>query len=614
MQKSILTLSTIAIIALTSCGSESSEEAKELQTQMLTVIGIPPDMVVNICQDGNDDDLCDTSELSKISKITGDFFRKILKNTYELTNYDPTKKILMELQSQEVVHNDGNFSLKYNGTSTELSILQSMVDSDDLTKEDISSVKEMEGKDSFDEILLSSMMNNLNLYMNNDMEHRGAREVNLKELGRVLKEEIPLKELPTLIKEQCKDDIACRKALIKNFSVNLKSDEQRIYEIAQSRRAVKLRNDKLIEEFTCSSKEKKIVKHYGYEDIFSLRNKTETAHPTLDLIKLIGKENLANYDSKKIGKKFAENVKELPRNFTKGRFYIGLKQSDGKLDTKTNLHIGKYNPNNSNLHFNSNLQDLKSLGWSSETINHPDPTTQIVYNDFKNININDKNSTLLDYLNRRTRFDVVVDGDTSVDFISVATCVQENPKLEIKQALNAFRCEDNERLVRVVGGTVDAFEKGNEKEATPSETLLANIDKSIIGYDTLANNKVFLDTLNRPTKLNITNAQFSVGIKPLERFLYQNDTIHLGSYEEGKYAQFKLYGDDENSVFNQWQRGVKISNGERVLQANLSDLNLTTGGQGSLFDILKESKSMLDIVIQNDTSVDFSYLNLCVKK
>lgn len=614
MKKSIISLSTVALISLTSCGSESSDEAKELLSQTLTIIGIPPDIIVNICQDGNDDDLCDTGELSKITKVTGNFFRKIIENTYELQNYDPTKKILMELQSQEVLHNDGNFSLKYNGTSTELSILQSMVDGNELTQEDISSVKTMEGKDSFDEILLSSMMNNLNNYMNNDMEQRGAREVNLKELGRVLKEEIPLKELPTLIQEQCKEDIDCRKELIKNFSVNLKSDEQKVYEIAQARRAVKLKNDKLIEDFTCNAKEKKVVKHYGYEDIFNLKNKTETAHPTLDLVNLIGKKNLANYDTIKVGKKFAENVKNLPRNLTSGRFYIGLKQTGGKLDAKTNLHIGKYNPNNSNIHFNANLQDLKRLGWSSETINHPDPTTQILYSDFKNIKINENNSTLLDYLDRKNRFDVVVDGDTAVDFISVATCVEENPKLEIKQALNAFSCQENERLIKIIGGTVDAFEKGDEKKATPSETLLANIDRPIVGYDELSNNKFFLDTLNNPSKLNITNAQFSVGIKPLKRFLYQNDTIHLGSYEEGKYARFKLYGDDENSVLNQWKRGIQISNGERILQANLSDLNLTTGGQGSIFNMLKESKSMLDIVIQNDTSVDFSYLNLCIKK
>jgi hypothetical protein len=183
------------------------------------------------------------------------------------------------------------------------------------------------------------------------------------------------------------------------------------------------------------------------------------------------------------------------------------------------------------------------------------------------------------------------------------------PEAEIKETLNAFKCQEGERLIKVIGGSVDAFAKGEEKEATPSEILRATIDKPIIGYDELADNKIFIDSLNRPTDLTITNAQFSVGIKPLPRYLYQNDTIHIGNYEMGKYAKFKLYGNDDNM----WNRDILISNGERVLQANLGDINLTKGGDGSLFDILKKSDSLLDIVIQNDTTVDFSYLNLCVK-
>ena len=152
----------------------------------------------------------------------------------------------MQLQSDDVQYNDGNFSLEYKGTTTELSILQSMVDADDISEEDTVEVKKMEGKDTFDEILLSSLMKNLNRYMNNDMRHKDARGSNLKELGRVFKEDIPLKNLPTLIQKECNGDINCRKELIKSFPANLDTEEQDIYTIAQERRSVKLLNDKLI--------------------------------------------------------------------------------------------------------------------------------------------------------------------------------------------------------------------------------------------------------------------------------------------------------------------------------------------------------------------------------
>ena len=77
--KKILTLLIIAIIvAFTSCGGGSSEEAKELLSQMLTVVGIPQDIIVNICQDENDDGICSELELDSVSFIKK-IFRKILK-------------------------------------------------------------------------------------------------------------------------------------------------------------------------------------------------------------------------------------------------------------------------------------------------------------------------------------------------------------------------------------------------------------------------------------------------------------------------------------------------------------------------------------------------------
>jgi hypothetical protein len=222
MRKLIWLFVIVVIVGINNCGGGSSKEAQELLNQILTIVGIPQDMIVNICQDDNDNGFCDTVELESLSWIKNSFLSKVIlgtNNSFELKNYDANKKIIMELQSDEVEYNDGNFSLEYKGTTKELSILQSIVDADNLDEDDIKDIKKMDGKDTFDEVLLSSMMRNLNKYMDNDIDNKSARDVNLKELGRVFKEDIPLKELPKLIKEQCQEDSECRKKLIQSFPV-----------------------------------------------------------------------------------------------------------------------------------------------------------------------------------------------------------------------------------------------------------------------------------------------------------------------------------------------------------------------------------------------------------
>jgi hypothetical protein len=613
MKKYIWITGIITALGLVNCNS-SSEEAKELLSQILTVVGIPQDMIVNICQDDDGNGFCSSIELGNISSIKNSWFKKIIlgeDNSYELKNYDPNKKIIMQLQSDDVQYNDGNFSLEYKGTTTELSILQSMVDAEDISEEDTVEVKKMEGKDTFDEILLSSLMKNLNRYMNNNMRHKDARDSNLKELGRVFKEDIPLKNLSTLIQKECNGDIDCRRELIKSFPVNLDTEEQDIYTIAQEQRRVKLLNDKLIEEFSCEAEDRKIIRHYGFEDLFNLKNRDELTHPSKNVTTQIRAENLINYDNEPNGKFFAEEVNRLPRKIKKGMFYIGLKRTGDSLNRDDKIHIGRYS---TDTNFNATLLSLANRGWSHQAISRDDPTTDIYYTNFKNIQLNDKNETLIDYLSKRNYFDIVVEKDTAVDFISVATCSEKDPVAEIKQTLNVFSCKDDERLIKIIGGTVDAFAEDNdEKETTPSSAMTNSINNPTIGYDELADNKIFIDTLNRPLDLTITDAQFSVGIKPMPRLLYQNDIIYLGNYSANKYASFRLYGNSENSVFNKWKKDIRISNGERVIQANLFDLNLTKGGESSIFDMINATNSLLDILIQNDTQVDFSYLNLCVK-
>lgn len=55
MKRFFLLLSTVFMLSFMGCGSNNKEEAKELLQKILQVVGIPYNMVVNICQDGNGD-------------------------------------------------------------------------------------------------------------------------------------------------------------------------------------------------------------------------------------------------------------------------------------------------------------------------------------------------------------------------------------------------------------------------------------------------------------------------------------------------------------------------------------------------------------------------------
>ena len=112
----------MAVLAFVGCGGGSSEEAKKLLTQILTLVGIPQDIVVSICEDSNDNGLCDVGEFkAKIAIHRGDTLQKILNKVkfdkdgkYLLENYDPTKNIIMEIEDKKnLKYDNGKLTFKY---------------------------------------------------------------------------------------------------------------------------------------------------------------------------------------------------------------------------------------------------------------------------------------------------------------------------------------------------------------------------------------------------------------------------------------------------------------------------------------------------------------------
>ena len=233
----------MAVLAFVGCGGGSSEEAKKLLTQILTLVGIPQDIVVTICQDGNDNGLCDVGEIkAKISINKGDTLQKILNKVkfdkdgkYLLENYDPTKNIIMEIEDKKnLKYDNGKLAFKYNPDTQELSVLQAIIDADFLLEEQTQKLKDLKNRDEVDRVLLDSLRHNQNLLRDENMSAKNALFKNLEKIGRGLIELNVSKELPEEI-AACEDNRSCIDKIMDKTTDEVELTQEEAKEIAQSK-------------------------------------------------------------------------------------------------------------------------------------------------------------------------------------------------------------------------------------------------------------------------------------------------------------------------------------------------------------------------------------------
>jgi len=324
---------------------------------------------------------------------------------------------------------------------------------------------------------------------------------------------------------------------------------------------------------------------------------------------------IAPYDETSNDRFFADNINNLPSAITSARIFIGLKSNGSSLQFNDALYLGDYGNN----HYGVKLQNLSANGgtWSHQLVNNSNPTTDVYWNDFRSINFNSplpNTMTLLDYVQTNNAFDVLVQDDTSVDFITVTTCSKKDPVVEIKPILENFECKvsdgpDNETKVTLIGGTIDAFSNGADISATPSSALVnATSAYPTTEYDSTSYDKFLIDTLTLPASGYIANARLSLGVKALDSSLHSNDTLNIGYTHQSDRAGFKLYGNASNSVNTTWNV-TPISNGERILQTDFN-FNMNSGTNALTW---LRGETELDITIQDDTTVDFVQLDLCMR-
>lgn len=228
MKRFLWMASTAFMLLFVGCGG--GDEAKELLDRLLRVVGIPYEIVVNICQDENDNGICESFELqTKITIAQGesveDIWRKIIldeNGTYLLHNYDPTKKILMEIEDNEYLNNTGQrVTLSFQPKDVEevpvqeLSILQSLIDNGLMSEEELSDLRDSTVRVYIDRILLENVFYNQNILEEHNLPAPDATIKNLEYIAEGLRD---INVSGDFVEEfeSCEDNASCQTLLIED--------------------------------------------------------------------------------------------------------------------------------------------------------------------------------------------------------------------------------------------------------------------------------------------------------------------------------------------------------------------------------------------------------------
>ncbi len=207
---------------------------------------------------------------------------------------------------------------------------------------------------------------------------------------------------------------------------------------------------------------------------------------------------------------------------------------------------------------------------------------------------------------------MIIYGSALVDDIELE---EDNTYIgNINSYLNDFSCSEGD-LLKIQGGTIDAFSDLPDNPSHNPNTFLQDyaIDHSIatpVDYDNQLIDRHFIDTLSISSEYFIHSATFNIGFKPLKTTgLFSNDALYLGWWEESNSSSIggHLY---ENVGSISWNP-TDINGEGYLISRDLSTIDLNN--TSTLLDGLRHNKR-LDIYVQDDTSVDFTQLNLCVSE
>ena len=240
MSRLFMIISITLMFIFMGCG-KSSHAGKELLEHNLKLVGIPQDIVVNICQDTNDNGTCDEGELqAKVRVNRNDTVAQIWEKVkfdengkYILQNYDPTLNIIMEIKDKKIKYDGGKLGLKYNPDSIELSVLQAVIDADFLSEDDTKTFKTLKNREKIDRVLFDSLRVNQNLLKDENLSTTTALTLNLEKIAKGLIEQNISTELPKRLNE-CTDD-ECIQDIVKDTKEDVKLTPKEAQELARSK-------------------------------------------------------------------------------------------------------------------------------------------------------------------------------------------------------------------------------------------------------------------------------------------------------------------------------------------------------------------------------------------
>jgi len=281
------------------CGGNGSKEAKELLQKILQLVGIPQEVVVNICQDMNENGLCELKEPHARLIVTKDdnlttITQKLLKTEegkYLLETYDPTKPILLEIKDKKIKYNNGRLVLDFKGFKTkennetkELSPIQLIEDKGYLSEEETKKIKELKNREEIEEVIFYSLENNYNLLREENLSSKISTEKSIETLALGLKDLNATKELVDKIKS-CENNNSCLDEIKKELSNELNITKEEAEVIAED---VKKNKDN----------EKNVADGYIIElnEPVMLKCEDKTYYSVLDVEKK-GKILFKNFDS-----------------------------------------------------------------------------------------------------------------------------------------------------------------------------------------------------------------------------------------------------------------------------------------------------------------------------
>ena len=173
----------------------------------------------------------------------------------------------------------------------------------------------------------------------------------------------------------------------------------------------------------------------------------------------------------------------------------------------------------------------------------------------------------------------------------------------VSQQHERFKCGNGEKKQLIIRGARDSFApSGSEPTSINSRVPIPSYNGTFAGiYDGRSVNNFFMDSLNLPQ--NVTSGRLMIGLKGLGGQT-DTDSMSIGNLSAGSTNKVGY------SYSGQWNVPGWSSSGNDYA-ANFSSIGLQSG-QNLQSYINNSGDTLIDVIVQDDHSVDYIAASVCV--